>query len=137
MKFLICVLTVSCVLRSTHGGGKSDEPCAGLDCSRGCKCFPEKGSRGRPGQMGEIGRPGPDGPQGGIGPRGPKGEKGHIGLKGPSGDKGDKGPMGVPGFRGTDGVPVSKSETNSRFLSMWFWYVGLNVIPVYSQSSLS
>uniref|UniRef100_A0A3Q2W7Y6 Uncharacterized protein n=2 Tax=Haplochromini TaxID=319058 RepID=A0A3Q2W7Y6_HAPBU len=26
-------------------GGKFDEPCDGLDCSRGCRCFPEKGSR--------------------------------------------------------------------------------------------
>lgn len=26
-------------------GTKSDEPCAGRDCSKGCKCIPEKGGR--------------------------------------------------------------------------------------------
>uniref|UniRef100_A0A8C5GLM7 Secreted protein n=1 Tax=Gouania willdenowi TaxID=441366 RepID=A0A8C5GLM7_GOUWI len=26
-------------------GSTFDEPCAGLDCSRGCKCHPEKGHR--------------------------------------------------------------------------------------------
>uniref|UniRef100_A0A8D3DKU0 Secreted protein n=1 Tax=Scophthalmus maximus TaxID=52904 RepID=A0A8D3DKU0_SCOMX len=37
-----CLLVVSlCFLQGT----KSDEPCAGRDCSGGCKCHPEKGSR--------------------------------------------------------------------------------------------
>uniref|UniRef100_A0AAV2KKV7 Uncharacterized protein n=1 Tax=Knipowitschia caucasica TaxID=637954 RepID=A0AAV2KKV7_KNICA len=99
-------------MKETHDGffcvlqdKKSDEPCNGRDCSRGCKCLPEKGSRGQPGPLGDAGPSGPEGPRGGTGHPGPKGERGHIGLKGPSGPNGDKGPMGVPGFSGTDGVP--------------------------------
>uniref|UniRef100_A0A8C8DWL8 Uncharacterized protein n=1 Tax=Oryzias sinensis TaxID=183150 RepID=A0A8C8DWL8_9TELE len=34
-------LTLCCFLQ----GDKFDEPCNGLDCSRGCQCLPQKGGR--------------------------------------------------------------------------------------------
>lgn len=34
-------LTLCCFLQ----GDKFDEPCNGLDCSRGCQCLPQKGAR--------------------------------------------------------------------------------------------
>ncbi|PKU39168.1 collagen alpha-6 chain [Limosa lapponica baueri] len=87
-------------------------PCGGRDCSAGCKCFPEKGARGRPGPIGlqgPIGAPGITGPEG---LPGAKGERGAVGPPGPAGQKGDKGPMGVPGFQGINGIPLAKSSNS-------------------------
>lgn len=42
---VVCNLCLCFFFLFLQGTGKFDEPCAGLDCSRGCKCNPEKGSR--------------------------------------------------------------------------------------------
>nr|XP_060612203.1 collagen alpha-6(IV) chain-like [Anolis sagrei ordinatus] len=87
------LLAVMCLnLASVNGGGKKfyQGPCGGRDCSAGCRCFPEKGARGRPGPIGNQGQQGAPGFTGAEGLRGPKGEKGSMGASGPAGFKGDK-----------------------------------------------
>uniref|UniRef100_A0A673ADL2 Uncharacterized protein n=1 Tax=Sphaeramia orbicularis TaxID=375764 RepID=A0A673ADL2_9TELE len=41
----LVVTSLSFCLSVCLQGNKLNEPCAGLDCSGGCRCNPEKGSR--------------------------------------------------------------------------------------------